>query len=54
MDNHYYYAPARAYRPQRGRGHSSYILNNIIMYSESQTAAVTMINYKPLSDLRYT
>ena len=50
MDNHYYYAPARAERPQRGRSHSSYILN----HSDSQTAAVTMINYKSLSDLRYT
>ena len=24
------------------------------MHSESQTVAVTIINYKPLSDLRYT
>ena len=50
----------RAYRPQRGRGHVTRHLAKfksrlkiVKSHSAVQTAAVTIISYKPLSDLNF-
>ena len=60
------YAIARAYRPQRGRGHvtgtwknsnpqAKIIKSTLSVHNTNaiQTAAVTIISYKPLSDLNF-